>query len=127
MYITRLHRTACTLGLGILLLASCSKSSSYEQAIPRDAELVTAIHLDQLAQKAGLEDKARKAKIQQALEKGLVSPDTKPFLQRLPSEPQKLGIDLGSPIYFYHSPLQQCRVQADRRAGLHPTEPQIGS
>lgn len=104
MYITRLHRTACTLGLGILLLASCSKSNSYEQAIPRDAELVTAIHLDQLAQKAGLEDKARKAKIQQALEKGLVSPDTKPFLQSLLSEPQKLGIDLRSPIYFYHSP-----------------------
>lgn len=104
MYITRLHRTACTLGLGILLLASCSKSSSYEQAIPRDAELVTAIHLDQLAQKAGLEDKARKAKIQQALEKGLVSPDTKPFLQILLSEPQKLGIDLRSPLYFYNSP-----------------------
>nr|WP_314651381.1 DUF4836 family protein [uncultured Porphyromonas sp.] len=104
MYITRLHRTACTLGLGILLLASCSKSNSYEQAIPKDAGLVTAIHLDQLAQKAGLEDKARKAKIQQALEKGLVSPDTKPFLQSLLSEPQKLGIDLRSPIYFYHSP-----------------------
>ena len=104
MYITRLHRTACTLGLGILLLASCSKSNPYEQAIPQDADLVTAIHLDQLAQKAGLEDKTRKAKIQQALEKGLVSPDTKPFLQSLLSEPEKLGIDLRSPIYFYHSP-----------------------
>lgn len=104
MYITRLHRTACTLGLGILLLASCSKSNPYEQAIPQDADLVTAIHLDQLAQKAGLEDKTRKAKIQQALEKGLVSSETKPFLQSLLSEPEKLGIDLRSPIYFYHSP-----------------------
>ena len=104
MYITRLHRTACTLGLGILLLASCSKSNPYEQAIPQDADLVTAIHLDQLAQKAGLEDKTRKAKIQQALEKRLVSSETKPFLQSLLSEPEKLGLDLRSPIYFYHSP-----------------------
>lgn len=89
-----------------VLIGGCSEKSDYINVIPAHANLVAAIHLNSLVQKAGLDGGENKDLIQQfktALE-GEVSGATAQHLEALLEKPAESGIDWTAPLYLFSAP-----------------------
>ena len=92
--------------LGAVIFSSCSRQADYTNAIPGNATEILAVNLQTLAQKAGLKDFENQATLNQlteALKSGL-STELQQQLEDGIKNPDNLGIDFASPIYFFYAP-----------------------
>lgn len=110
-----IHKILSTL-LCIVLLASCNKEmprTEYTHAIPADAREVALLHLDALAEKAGLADDAN-ALTRSRLLTTLAddSPEAAALLEKILNNPAESGIDTKSPAYLFKAPSMQTAVMA---------------
>lgn len=104
MMITKFFKAgACA---ALLLLAACGPKTEYTNALPKDASVVVAMELDQMAGKAGLgapsgEQAVNKLK---ALVKGGLQGEAAQLAERMVREPAESGLSFGDKVYFFATP-----------------------
>lgn len=89
--------------LGICaFLVSCTDSSRYVRALPKDAALVSSVNLESLFVKSGLQDGRGEmlvAKLKSALGSGLEG--SRQLVDRILQDPSASGLDLSDKLYFF--------------------------
>lgn len=93
--------------IGLLIgLASCTPRTEYTDALPRNASMVVALELDEMAEKAGLDDKAGKKvtdKLTTFLKSGLQG-DAAKLAERIVAKPSELGLSFEDKVYLFATP-----------------------
>ncbi len=89
-----------------VLLAACAKQTEYTHVIPSDASFVLSLHLNTLAEKAGLNNKENegiKQKMTDAFKREMNAAAFQQ-LEKVLKDPKESGIDVQAPIYYFMSP-----------------------
>lgn len=92
--------------LTLLFLAACSPKSEYTNALPKNASVVVAMDLDEMAKKAGLEGEARESvslKLKTLL-KGGMQGDAARLAERIIDSPSESGLSFDEKAYFFATP-----------------------
>ena len=89
----------------LLLVSACSQKAEYTHAIPDNVTGIAAIDFAALAEKAGLQDQANEAYLQQFTEALKTEMSAAAFQQveAILKDPSASGIDIKSPFYFFSS------------------------
>lgn len=90
----------------LLLLAACSPKTEYTHALPKDASVVVAMELDDMAQKAGLNGKGGEKAISklQAFVKDGLHGEAAQLAERIIARPSESGLSFGDKIYCFATP-----------------------
>lgn len=93
--------------IGLLIgLASCTPRTEYTDALPRNASMVVALELDEMADKSGLDDKAGKKvtdKLKTLLKSGLQG-DASKLAEQIVAKPSESGLSFEDKVYFFATP-----------------------
>ena len=102
--IKKLLRTSMLAAL--LLLAACSPQTEYTHAIPKNASVVMAMELDEMATKAGLNGATGEkvvAKLK-TLVKGGLQGDAAQLAERIIEHPAESGLSFDDKVYLFATP-----------------------
>ena len=94
---------------GLLFLAACSPKTEYTHALPKDASVVVAMELDEMAQKAGLngpEGEKIVNKLKGFLKGGLQG-DAAQLAERIVGQPSESGLSFNDKVYLFATPHAQ--------------------
>ena len=78
----------------LLLLASCSPKTEYTHALPKNASMVVALELDDMAQKAGLNGQGGEVVVKKlkSLLKGGLQGEAAQLAERIIDQPSESGL-----------------------------------
>ena len=104
MMIRKIWRAGCLATL--MFLASCGTKTEYTHALPKNASMVTAMEVDAMARKAGLNGKEGEgiAKRLKALLKDGLQHDAAQLAGRLVDDPSESGLSLDDKVYLFTTP-----------------------
>ena len=94
---------------GLMFLAACSSKTEYTHALPKDASVVVALDLDEMAQKSGLasaEGQTVVNKLKGFLKGGLQG-DAAQLAERIIDSPAESGLALDEKVYMFATPHAQ--------------------
>ena len=94
---------------GLMFLAACSPKTEYTHALPKDASVVVALDLDEMAQKSGLvstEGQTVVNKLKGFLKGGLQG-DAAQLAERIIDNPSESGLALEEKVYMFATPHAQ--------------------
>lgn len=102
--IKRLLKT--TFIVSLVLLASCTPKTEYTHALPKDASVVIAMELDEMANKAGLNgpEGTKVVSKLKALVKGGLQGDAARLAERIIDHPSESGLSFDEKVYFFATP-----------------------
>ena len=103
----KLMRTVALVGL--MFLVACSPKTEYTHALPKDASVVVAMDLDEMAQKSGLastEGQTVVNKLKGFLKGGLQG-DAAQLAERIIDSPSESGLALEEKVYMFATPHAQ--------------------
>ena len=95
--------------VSLLFLAACSPKTEYTNALPKDASVVVAMELDEMAQKAGLNG-AEGQKVVDKLKgflKGGLQGEAARLAERIVEQPSESGLSLNDKVYLFATPHAQ--------------------
>ena len=95
--------------VGLMFLAACSSKTEYTHALPKDASVVVALDLDEMAQKSGLasaEGQTVVNKLKGFLKGGLQG-DAAQLAERIIDSPAESGLALDEKVYMFATPHAQ--------------------
>lgn len=102
--IRKMMKTAALVGL--MFLAACSPKTEYTHALPKDASVVVALELDEMARKAGLNgENGQKVvgKLKGFLKGGLQG-DAAQLAERIVESPSESGLSFDDKVYLFATP-----------------------
>lgn len=90
----------------LLLLASCSPKTEYTNALPKNASMVVALELDEMAQKAGLNGAEGEGAVNKlkALIKGGLQGEAAQLAERIIDQPSESGLSFDDKVYLFATP-----------------------
>ena len=94
---------------GLMFLVACSPKTEYTHALPKDASVVVALDLDEMAQKSGLastEGQTVVNKLKGFLKGGLQG-DAAQLAERIIDNPSESGLALEEKVYMFATPHAQ--------------------
>lgn len=117
MMIRKIWRAGCLATL--MFLASCGTKSEYTHALPKNASMVTAMEVDAMARKAGLNGKEGEgiAKRLKALLKDGLQHDAAQLAGRLVDDPSESGLSLDDKVYLFTTPHAELGFVGKGRGG----------
>lgn len=95
-----------TFVVSLLLLAACSPKTEYTNALPKDASVVVAFELDEMAKKAGLngaEGQKVVGKLKGLLKGGLQG-EAAQLAERIVDQPAESGLSFEDKVYMFATP-----------------------
>lgn len=104
MMIKKLLKT--TLVVSLLLFASCSPKTEYTHALPKNASVVVAMELDEMAQKAGLNESGGEKVVMKlkTLLKGGLQGEAAQLADRIIGQPSESGLSFDDKVYLFATP-----------------------
>lgn len=95
-----------TLVVSLLLLASCSPKTEYTHALPKNASVVVAMELDEMAQKAGLNESGGEKVVMKlkTLLKGGLQGEAAQLADRIIGQPSESGLSFDDKVYLFATP-----------------------
>ena len=90
----------------LMLLVACSPKSEYTDALPKNASVVMALELDEMAKKAGLNGPEGTKVISKLknLVKGGLQGDAAQLAERIINQPSESGISFEEKVYLFATP-----------------------
>ena len=90
----------------VLFLAACGPATEYTNALPKDASMVMAVEVDEMARKAGLDGKEgeRAASKLKALLKNGLQGEAARLAERIIDNPAESGLSFADKVYFFLTP-----------------------
>ena len=90
----------------LLLLASCSPKTEYTHALPKNASMVVALELDDMAQKAGLNGQGGEVVVKKlkSLLKGGLQGEAAQLAERIIDQPSESGLSFEDKVYLFAMP-----------------------
>ena len=94
---------------GLMFLASCSSKTEYTHALPKDASVVVALELDEMARKAGLDSSEGKPVVNKlkGFLKGGLQGDAAQLAERIIDKPSESGLSFDEKVYLFATPHAQ--------------------
>lgn len=94
---------------GLMFLAACSPKTEYTHALPKDASVVVALDLDEMAQKSGLASAEGQTVINKlkGFLKGGLQGDAAQLAERIIDSPSESGLALDEKVYLFATPHTQ--------------------
>ena len=94
---------------GLMFLAACSPKTEYIHALPKDASVVVALDLDEMAQKSGLASAEGQTVINKlkGFLKGGLQGDAAQLAERIIDSPSESGLALDEKVYLFATPHAQ--------------------
>ena len=94
---------------GLMFLAACSPKTEYTHALPKDASVVVALDLDEMAQKSGLASAEGQTVINKlkGFLKGGLQGDAAQLAERIIDSPSESGLALDEKVYLFATPHAQ--------------------
>lgn len=95
-----------TLLIVLVFLASCSPKTEYTNAIPKNASVVIALELDEMAKKAGLNGQEGQSVVNKLKElmKGGLQGEASELAERIIDQPSESGLSFSDKVYFFATP-----------------------
>lgn len=95
-----------TLVVSLLLFASCSPKTEYTHALPKNASVVVAMELDEMAQKAGLNESGGEKVVMKlkTLLKGGLQGEAAQLADRIIGQPSESGLSFDDKVYLFATP-----------------------
>ena len=95
-----------TLVVSLLLFASCSPKTEYTHALPKNASVVVAMELDEMAQKAGLNESGGEKVVMKlkTLLKGGLQGEAAQLADRIIEQPSESGLSFDDKVYLFATP-----------------------
>jgi len=95
-----------TLVVSLLLLASCSPKTEYTHALPKNASVVVAMELDEMARKAGLNESGGEKVVMKlkTLLKGGLQGEAAQLADRIIGQPSESGLSFDDKVYLFATP-----------------------
>lgn len=95
-----------TLVATLLIFASCSPKTEYTHAIPKNASVVLAMELDEMAQKSGLNEPGGEKVVMKlkTLLKGGLQGEAARLADRIIEQPSESGLSFDDKVYFFATP-----------------------
>ena len=95
-----------TLVVSLLLLASCSPKTEYTHALPKNASVVVAMELDEMARKAGLNESGGEKVVMKlkTLLKGGLQGEAAQLADRIIEQPSESGLSFDDKVYLFATP-----------------------
>ena len=86
----------------LLFLASCSPKTEYTHALPKNASMVVALELDEMAQKAGLNGEEGEVVVNKlkSLLKGGLQGEAAQLAERIIDQPSESGLSFNDKVYL---------------------------
>lgn len=94
---------------GLMFMVACSPKTEYTHALPKDASVVVALELDEMAKKAGL-DSAEGQPVVNKLKgflKGGLQGDAAQLAERIIDQPSESGLSFNEKVYLFATPHAQ--------------------
>ena len=90
----------------LLLLASCSPKTEYTHALPKNASMIVALELDDMAQKAGLNGQGGEVVVKKlkSLLKGGLQGEAAQLAERIIDQPSESGLSFEDKVYLFAMP-----------------------
>ena len=90
----------------LLFLASCSPKTEYTHALPKNASVVVAMELDDMAQKAGLNGQGGEVVVNKlkSLLKGGLQGEAAQLAERIIEQPSESGLSFEDKVYLFATP-----------------------
>ena len=95
--------------VGLMFLAACSSKTEYTHALPKDASVVVALELDEMAHKAGLDSPDGKPVLNKlkGFLKGGLQGDAAQLAERIIDQPSESGLSFNEKVYLFATPHAQ--------------------
>ena len=95
-----------TLMASLLFLAACSPKTEYTHALPKNASMVVALELDEIAQKAGLNGQGGEVVVNKlkSLLKGGLQGEAAQLAERIIDQPSESGLSFDDKVYLFATP-----------------------
>ena len=113
---------------GLMFLVACSPKTEYTHALPKDASVVVALDLDEMAQKSGLastEGQTVVNKLKGFLKGGLQG-DAAQLAERIIDNPSESGLALEEKVYMFATPHAQAYAILAKVADESKIESMLG-
>lgn len=90
----------------LLFLASCSPKTEYTHALPKNASVIVAMELDDMAQKAGLNGQGGEVVVNKlkSLLKGGLQGEAAQLAERIIEQPSESGLSFEDKVYLFATP-----------------------
>lgn len=90
----------------LLIFASCSPKTEYTHAIPKNASVVVAMELDEMAQKSGLNEPGGEKVVMKlkTLLKGGLQGEAAQLADRIIEQPSESGLSFDDKVYLFATP-----------------------
>ena len=90
----------------LLYLAACSPKTEYTHALPKNASMVVALELDEMAQKAGLNGEGGEVVVNKlkSLLKGGLQGEAAQLAERIIEQPSESGLSFEDKVYLFATP-----------------------
>ena len=90
----------------LLFLAACSPKTEYTHALPKNASMVVALELDDMAQKAGLNGQGGEVVVKKlkSLLKGGLQGEAAQLAERIIDQPSESGLSFEDKVYLFATP-----------------------
>ena len=90
----------------LLFLAACSPKTEYTHALPKNASVVVAMELDDMAQKAGLNGQGGEVVVNKlkSLLKGGLQGEAAQLAERIIEQPSESGLSFEDKVYLFATP-----------------------
>ena len=90
----------------LLFMAACSPKTEYTHALPKNASVVVAMELDEMAEKAGLNGASGQQAVSKlkALVKGGLQGEAAQLAERIIDQPSESGLSFDDKVYLFATP-----------------------